>query len=186
MLDHPLPPDDLRVGEWIAVRDFVDDESSLLPDEPDPRLLRRMRREVAGSSPQPGVPFRVLAVELPWVYAAGLDADGDEVGPSILDVRRVRLVRISPEVPAAIVAFGRKKRDDAADREVEAGRRKAIARARAEFARRHDDGDRGSDDGADDPGSGPSTRRGGRRDAAGRPSVDRPGDDRIDEVDDDG
>jgi hypothetical protein len=70
------------------------------------------------------------------VYVAVLDADGDEVGPAILDVRKHQLMRLAPEIPAAIIAFGRKKRDDAAEREAEESRRKAVARANAEVARR--------------------------------------------------
>ena len=129
-----VPADDLRVGDWVAVRDTVDDDRPSFVDDMEPAFIRRLRRE--SPSPQPGTPLRILAVELPWVYVAVLDDDGHEAGPEIVDVRRLDLVRISPAIPEAIVAFGRKKRDDEAARELEAGRRKAVARAQFEFARK--------------------------------------------------
>ncbi len=126
-------PDDYQINDWVTIRDEPDDEvPSFLDDEP--AFIRRMRREPSG--PRAGMPLRIIGVHLPHVYVAVLDGDGDEVGPAILDVRKHHLVRLAAEIPAAIIAFGRKKRDDAAEREAEESRRKAIARANAEVARR--------------------------------------------------
>ena len=134
-----LPADDLRLGDWVAIRDEVEPSDSISFDDLEPPMLRRRRRESSG--PQPGIPLRILAIALPWVYVAVLDDDGDEVGPAILDIRRHPLVRMPEAIPEAIIAFGRQKREDAARREAEASRRKAVARARADFARREEEAD---------------------------------------------
>ena len=142
MPDTAYHPDDFAIDDWVTIRDEVEDDAESFFDDGDPPFIERMRRMRGESNgPRPGMPLRIIGVHLPHVYVAVLDGDGDEVGPAILDVRRQRLVRLAPEIPAAIIAFGRKKRDDAAIRDAEESRRKAIARANAEVARRRAFGD---------------------------------------------
>lgn len=137
MPDAAYHPDDYRIDDWVTIRDEVEDDDVPSFDDGDPPFIQRVRRmRQESNGPRPGMPLRIIGVHLPHVYVAVLDADGDEVGPAILDVRRQRLVRLAGEIPAAIIAFGRKKRDDAAAREAEESRRKAIARANAEVAHR--------------------------------------------------
>jgi hypothetical protein len=129
----PYAPDDYQIDDWVTIHDDVETDGASPFDDDEPPFVRRMRRD--STVPRPGIPLRILAVHLPHVYLAVLDADGDEVGPAIIDVRRHRLARIAVEIPEAIIAFARTKRDAAAAREEEKSRRKAKARASADGAR---------------------------------------------------
>ena len=78
----------------------------------------------------------MLSVDLPFLYLAVLDGDGDEVGPVILDVREQPIVAIDESVADAIVAFGHRKRQDAQSRCLEMAERAAELEAATEAARR--------------------------------------------------
>ncbi|MFM1833760.1 MAG: hypothetical protein RLZZ461_2076 [Planctomycetota bacterium] len=143
----PYSPDDYQIDDWVTIHDDVETDGASPFDDDEPPFVRRMRRD--STAPRPGIPLRILAVHLPHVYLAVLDADGEEVGPAIIDVRRHRLARVGVEIPEAIIAFARKKRDAAAARDEEKSRRKAKARASADVAR-----SRASDD---DENSAPSS-----------------------------
>lgn len=130
----PIPYDDLRPDMWVTIRDVPEDDPSVSPfDTPEEALgrLRRRRRPVA----RPGIPLRVLSVDLPFLYLAVLDGDGDEVGPVILDLRDQPVVGIDESVPHAIIAFGWRKREDAQSRCTEAAGRAAVVEAATEVAR---------------------------------------------------
>ena len=130
-----IPYDDLRPDMWVTIRDLPEeDEPSVSPFDGHAEAmgrLRRRRRPVA----RPGVPLRVLSVDLPFLYLAVLDGDGDEVGPVILDLLDQPVVGIDESVPHAIVAFGWRKREDAQCRCTEAAGRAAEVEAATEVAR---------------------------------------------------
>lgn len=130
----PIPYDDFRPDMWVTIRDVPEDDPSVSPfDTPEETLgrLRRRRRPVA----RPGIPLRILSVDLPFLYLAVLDGDGDEVGPVILDVRDQPVVGIDESVPHAIIAFGWRKREDAQSRCTEAVGRTAEIETATEVAR---------------------------------------------------
>ena len=130
-----IPYDDLRPDMWVTIRDLPEEEeTSVSPFDSHAEAmgrLRRRRRPVA----RPGVPLRVLSVDLPFLYLAVLDGDGDEVGPVILDLRDQPVVGIDESVPHAIIAFGWRKREDAQSRCTEAAGRAAMVEAATEVAR---------------------------------------------------
>lgn len=109
-----LPTDDLRPDLFVTVHSHL---------EPSPEAMRRklaLAQElgeeppVALFPPQPmpdrscyGVPLRIAAVNLPYVYCMVIEPGGVESGPSILDVRRVRFMRVNDETIAMIRSIGR-------------------------------------------------------------------------------
>ena len=76
--------------------------------------------------------MRVLSLDLPFIYLAVLDGDGDEVGPLIMDLREQPVVGLDDSVADSIVAFGLRKREDAHARGTE------IARSAAELETAND------------------------------------------------
>jgi hypothetical protein len=66
-----------------------------------------------------GVPLRVLGVSLPFVACAILKPGGGECGPTILDVRRVRLARLDPSYVEAISSFTPTPHEDIDDDDVD-------------------------------------------------------------------
>ena len=175
----PIPYDDFRPDLWVTIRDVPEDDPSVSPfDTPEETLgrLRRRRRPVA----RPGIPLRILSVDLPFLYLAVLDGDGDEVGPVILDVRDQPVVGIDESVPHAIIAFGWRKREDAQSRCTEAAGRAAEVETAAEVARLRSQAEAGLEPGEEEaPGR---RRRRDRHDRDERRRHGRCGDSLVSEV----
>ena len=100
----PIPMDDLRPDQWVTIRDEIKDVP-MSPFGADPELHQFVMRMRSRTPVKPGTPMRVIAVDLPFLYTVVLDADGQEQGPLILDVRRFRVVEICTSVPQAILEF---------------------------------------------------------------------------------
>ena len=96
--------DDLRPDQWVTIRDEIKDVP-MSPFGADPELHQFVMRMRSRTPVKPGTPMRVIAVDLPFLYTVVLDADGQEQGPLILDVRRFRVVEICTSVPQAILEF---------------------------------------------------------------------------------
>ena len=90
----PIPYDDLRPDMWVTIRDVPEDDPSVSPFDTPEEVMGRLRRRRRPAA-RPGVPLRVLSVDLPFLYLAVLDGDGDEVGPVILDLREQPVVGLS-------------------------------------------------------------------------------------------
>jgi hypothetical protein len=94
-----LKADDLTKGQFVAVHSLSplarfcqensDERDANVPPAPVP----------------PGFPLRILEVSLPFVACSLLQPGGKESGPTIIDVRNVRLCRISSGFIRAIKAF---------------------------------------------------------------------------------
>lgn len=85
------PVDDLEVGMWVAVVDCEDEPQQV---DFNPFHMFEQRR----SRPQfSGLPLRVLAISLPFVCVS---VDGS---PQSLDIRRIRLQRVSKEYCEAMM-----------------------------------------------------------------------------------
>ena len=100
----PIPMDDLRPDQWVTIRDEIKDVP-MSPFGADPELHQFVMRMRSRTPVKPGTPMRVIAVDLPFLYTVVLDADGQEQGPLILDVRRFRVVEICTSVPEVILEF---------------------------------------------------------------------------------
>lgn len=94
-----LKADDLTKGQFVAVHSL----------SPIARLCREQSDERdTGGSPAPvppGFPLRVLEVSLPFVACSLLQPGGKESGPTIIDLRNVRLCRLNNGFIEAIKAF---------------------------------------------------------------------------------
>ncbi|MCP4012679.1 MAG: hypothetical protein GY728_06160 [Phycisphaeraceae bacterium] len=101
----PIPMDDLRPDCWVTIRDEIED-LEVPPFAGGDVDLRLMWRQLRARTPvKPGTPMRVIAVDLPFLYLVVLNADGQEQGPLILDLRRHSVVEICTSVPEAILEF---------------------------------------------------------------------------------
>ena len=127
-----IPYDDIHPNMWVTIRDIPEEEDADFPFDHPAESMRRMRRHRPCTKPQPGVPMRVLSVDLPFIYLAMLDGAGDEVGPLIMDLREQPVVGLDESVSKSIVAFGYRKRENAHARSME------IARSAAEIETAND------------------------------------------------
>ena len=101
----PIPMDDLRPDHWVTIRDEIQD-LEIPPFAGGDVDLRLMWRQMRARTPvKPGTPMRVIAVDLPFLYLVVLNAEGQEHGPLILDLRRHAVVGICTSVPEAILEF---------------------------------------------------------------------------------
>ena len=132
-MTNTIPADDLKPGAWVTVRDrepvTVRSIPGLDDDEAPPRP--------SGTGTSPGVPIRILETNLPFVYGAALSPEGEMVGPAIIDVRKVALVRLNRRVPNAIRRFarlGKLKAKKSAMKEKMASIKAELARQEAESA----------------------------------------------------
>ncbi|NCF40699.1 MAG: hypothetical protein GWP75_11360 [Planctomycetia bacterium] len=101
----PIPMDDLRPDCWVTIRDEIQD-LELPPFAGGDVDFRLMWRQMRARTPvKPGTPMRVIAVDLPFLYLVVLNAEGQENGPLILDLRRHAVVGICTSVPEAILEF---------------------------------------------------------------------------------
>ena len=101
----PIPMDDLRPDCWVTIRDEIED-LEVPPFAGGDVDLRLMWRQMRARTPvKPGTPMRVIAVDLPFLYLVVLNAEGQEHGPLILDLRRHAVVGICTSVPEAILEF---------------------------------------------------------------------------------
>lgn len=132
----PIAPDDLAPDLWVTVRPTPESDST-----PPPEFLAEahhawwLRRCRSRSRLRPGSPLRILAVDLPFLYVAFLDPDGDEMGPMILDIRDQPVERLDEAVPEAIRRFASLKRRHQHGRHEEAACRAAEVEATAEATR---------------------------------------------------
>ena len=109
-----LPTDDLRPDLFVTVHSHLDRSRETA------RRRMAMAQEAGEeptlpmviSEPVPdrtcyGVPLRIAAVNLPYVYCMVIEPGGVESGPSILDVRRVRFMRLHAETIGMLRSIGR-------------------------------------------------------------------------------
>ena len=109
-----IATDDLQPDLFVTVHSHIE-----RPWPARPRRVRRFddsndERPMPTMPPPPpvpdrscyGVPLRIAAVNLPYVYCMVIEPGGGENGPSILDVRQVRFMRMAPETVAMIVSLG--------------------------------------------------------------------------------
>ena len=132
----PIPYDDLRPDLWVTIRDthaFGEPRAFA----PDAELIWDLHRRYQDRPPvRPGVPLRILDVDMPYLYVAVLGRDGGLEGPAIVDLRRFPVVELAPRVSAAIVAFANERTEASDARRREEIESKAIWRAEGELARR--------------------------------------------------
>jgi hypothetical protein len=117
-----LPTDDLRPDLFVTVHSHLDRSRETVGrrmataldtgvESPLPMVI---------SEPAPdrtcyGVPLRIAAVNLPYVYGMVIEPGGSENGPSILDVRQVRFMRVNPETITMIRSIGHDRLEEEDD-----------------------------------------------------------------------
>lgn len=103
-----IPLDDLVLGEWITVLEAGTGPNGrvrveLGTSEDISEAVQEALDCKAGSQIPPGAPLRIIGVNLPFVYCQVLTPDGELSCPQIIDVRKVRLIKLDEEVPQAIM-----------------------------------------------------------------------------------
>ena len=79
--------------------------------------------------------MRILAVDLPFLYLAVMNAEGTETGPLTLDLREQPVVGLDETVAHALRSFGWRKRQDRHERQEREARHAGEIEATAEVAR---------------------------------------------------
>ena len=129
-----IPYDDLEPDMWVTIRDLPEEEEP--PPFGDPFLeAMRMRLRRPSVVMQAGVPMRILAVDLPFLYLAVMNAEGTETGPLTLDLREQPVVGLDETVAHALRSFGWRKRQDRHERQEREARHAGEIEATAEVAR---------------------------------------------------
>ncbi len=131
----PIPMDDLRPDCWVTIRDEIED-LELPPFAGGDVDLRLMWRQMRARTPvKPGTPMRVIAVDLPFLYLVVLNAEGQENGPLILDLRRHAVVGICTSVPEAILEFADAKLRSNYEHSLATAATEAAVEAKAEIVK---------------------------------------------------
>jgi len=131
----PIPMDDLRPDCWVTIRDEIE-ELEVPPFAGGDVDLRLMWRQMRARTPvKPGTPMRVIAVDLPFLYLVVLNADGQENGPLILDLRRHAVVGICTSVPEAILEFADAKLRSNYEHSLATAATEAAVEAKAELVK---------------------------------------------------
>jgi len=96
-----LPPDDIRPNMWVSVHSAAPRKGvAQVPGMPMPIVV-----EVAQAPAPAGLPLRVVGLSLPFVACRSIATHEDEEQMVIIDLRSVRLCRISATYAKAIAAF---------------------------------------------------------------------------------
>ena len=131
----PIPMDDLRPDHWVTIRDEIQD-LEIPPFAGGDVDLRLMWRQMRARTPvKPGTPMRVIAVDLPFLYLVVLNAEGQEHGPLILDLRRHAVVGICTSVPEAILEFADAKLRSNYEHSLATAATEAAVEAKAELVK---------------------------------------------------
>ena len=111
-----------HVGLILAIDDLAPDMFVAIHSVRQPRMFVRQREPVGieldapqPSAPvMPGVPMKIIAVSLPFAACSILEPGGKLVGLIIVDLRHMRLCRVSDEFVDAITTFGVEEEGDEA------------------------------------------------------------------------
>ena len=129
-----IPYDDLEPDMWVTIRDVPEVEET--PSFGDPFIeAMRMRAWDRRPAMQAGAPMRILAIDLPFLYLAVMNAEGIETGPMTLDLREQPVVGLEETVAHALRSFGWRKRQDRHERQEREARHAGEIEATAEVAR---------------------------------------------------
>ena len=172
----PIPYDDLRPDLWVTIRDghTLGEPRAFAPGA---ELIWDLHRRYQDRPPvRPGVPLRVLEVDIPYLYVAVLGRNGELEGPAIIDLRRFPVVELASRVADAIAAFANERTEASDARRREEIESKAIWRAEGELARRRTLGIPVDDESEEPITSPPGRRRRSDRRTAGSNGRGRDGD----------
>lgn len=97
-----LAPDDLRVGSYVAIHSSVPSQT---PADAEPERRGHARFRPENPAPMAGIPLQIRGVSLPFLACAILGPGGTYSGPVIIDLRTVRLIRLSRQFIGAIRRF---------------------------------------------------------------------------------
>ena len=101
-----IPPEDLNVGDFVAV---IEPKQARKPKfvmgrdpDGDPIVLHMKNDSQAGC---PGIPHKILGLSWPWVVFGVLIPGGSVDGPVIHDLRKITCMRLDASYVNAIKAF---------------------------------------------------------------------------------
>lgn len=106
-----LPADDLRVGAYVAVHSCVVSRTS--PVDSEEEHFGRVAPQSPARAIAFGVPLQVRAITLPYVICAAIHPGGSRRGPVLIDMRQVRLMRVSRKYVSAMTQFGNTRKSEA-------------------------------------------------------------------------
>ena len=85
IMTYRISPDDLKPGTWITIRRAATESSK--PIDPELRAVERLAELLRRpSGPPPGLPMKVTAVDLPFVYVRPMDLSGQPDRMEIVDL----------------------------------------------------------------------------------------------------
>ena len=100
-----LAPDDLEPDAFITIHSHHKKSTRQRREmcvEYDPEIGEDSLHDPAGNF---GVPFQILALSLPYIICSQMVAGGDEVGPVIFDIRKVKLMRLDTSYVEAFMEY---------------------------------------------------------------------------------
>jgi hypothetical protein len=101
-----IAPDDLKIGEFIAVVEPKQRQKAQLimgrDEDGDPIVINHTRNTNTATA---GVPHKILGISWPWVVFGVLIPGGEVDGPIIHDLRKIRCMRLDASYVKAITAF---------------------------------------------------------------------------------
>ncbi len=100
-----LSVDDIEIGQVVAFHSFFKTNGILPSSKP------LSFRSPVGLIPA-GAPMRVKGLSLPFVACEVIAPDGEEIGPAIVDIRRLRICLLSNEYINAVINPNRKKTEE--------------------------------------------------------------------------
>jgi hypothetical protein len=104
-----LAPDDIHVGFYVALHSSSAPHQSCDQSQRRPAGLSDLSDPPLGA----GMPLLVRAISLPFVACAILQPGGGHAGPVIIDVRHLRLIKVSSGFVRAIAEFKMAGSDEA-------------------------------------------------------------------------
>ena len=97
-----INPDDFKVGMHITVHSHTEAErtrrlvrSGVEGTNSEELLIRVESHEDSGFRIQLGIPLKVIAIELPFLYCMVVEPGNEHSGPVVLDSRNLRFMRVT-------------------------------------------------------------------------------------------
>lgn len=106
-----LPADDLRVGAYVAVHSCVVTRTA--PVDSEDEQFGRVAPQTPSRVIAPGIPLQIRAITLPYVICAAIHPGGSRRGPILIDMRQVRLMKVSGKYVRAMNQFAKARESEA-------------------------------------------------------------------------
>ena len=105
-LSFTLAPDDLCTDLFVTVHAHQTRRKAVMRDprgrRPSVEVVKDAMEDENG---QFGIPLRIIGLSLPFVACAIIEPGGREAGPTILDIRKVKICRLDESYVQALTSF---------------------------------------------------------------------------------